>query len=243
MTVTATVTGHQIVIPGPEPLILDPAAKGRQTNLTAQQAELLTHEIQRTEIRLWYLVGEAHDRKAHTILGYKTWDDYVRDRLRMSPARSYQLLDTGHVMKAVAQAGADLDDFPVLPARVVAKVKDRLPEVKTRVRKAMKDNTSPEEAIRDLARIVETPSTRAEAASSGTTRGPSDSGVAADADDSTEARPPRGTGPVKCPACDGEGKVSRTLAPAIRAWLKDRAKGRAPAKKSGSKARTAARTG
>lgn len=180
---------------------------GSRRQLTELEARKITTEIQRASVRLWVLVTEAHDRKVHSALGYATWDDYVRTELKMSPSRSYQLLDTGHVMKEMASAGADLEDAPIPTARVVAKVKDRLPEVRKSVRIALKDGGDLDAALRTLARQT-TPTVPAPRTG--------------DHDAATEPAKKAGRPPtlVTCPACEGSGKVSRTLAGKTRAWLK-----------------------
>jgi hypothetical protein len=207
---------HQILIQGPEPLVIDPTSKRAQRDLSEAEARLLTTEIRRTSVRLWIMVAEAHDRKAHVALGYKTWDDYVRGELDMSPARSYQLLDTGRVMKAMAAAGADIEALETPPARIVARVKDDLPAVRSTTRKAMsaKSQTPLMDALRELAKSPQRQARAAAATSAASTA----TRPRSDASTGTG----QGRGPVSCPACGGEGKVSRSLAPAIRAWLKER---------------------
>lgn len=186
-----------ITVPAEQPITLD--ASRRQ--LSEADARNLTHEIQRTSVRLWVLVTEAHDRKAYASLNYPTWDDYCRAELKMSPSRSYQLLDTGHVMKELAKAGANLDDMPVPTARVVAKVKGRLPEVRRTIQTAISAGEDLDKALRSLAREART--------------------VAAE-ETGTETIVRAGRPPtmVVCPLCTGEGKVSRSLSRQALAWLK-----------------------
>ena len=193
-----------ITIAGTEPMIIDPTDTKRRPALNADEARLLTSEIRHTTSRLWLLVTEAHDRAAHFALGYQTWDDYVRGELDMSPSRSYQLLDTGHVMRELASVGVDIDSIKVPPARVVARVKDKLPAVRQAGRKAVKDGSRPEEALRALAREVR-------------------KGTVPTTTPSTPGRPKgdgRRNARVTCPACSGEGKVSRSAAMKLRAFVR-----------------------
>lgn len=190
-------TVHALTIPLPNDheLVIDPASSRRST-LSAEDARSLTAEIQQASLRLWLLVTEAHDRRAHFVLGYGTWDEYVRAELRMSPSRSYQLLDTGHVMRALAAAGVDIDTLSPPPARVVAKVKDRLPEVRKAVRAAVRRGDAPDDVLRELAR----------------SSAPSGEVI---------AMPTAGTpAKVECPGCGGTGKVSKAYATRLRALLK-----------------------
>lgn len=207
MSTTTVDTRGAVVVTGPEPIVIDPAAK-RQPILNAEDARRLTAEIQRTSARLWILVTEAHDRKAHFALGYDTWDDYARAELGMSPSRSYQLLDTGHVMREMAAAGVDIESATAPSARVVSKVKNRLPDVRRAVRQATRAGESPEKAIRALARSVVMPAEKQ-----------------AEGIPPPEGAPtPRRAGLVLCPACEGSGKVSRSLGNTLRAFVRDRAR-------------------
>lgn len=199
----ATVNTTSITIPGEPELTI---ATAKRSAMGEKEARTLTTFIQRTTVRLWVLVTEAHDRKAYAALGYPTWDAYVRTELKMSPSRSYQLLDTGHVMKALAKAGADLEAVNPPPARIVARVKNDLPAVQRVARSAIKDGKEPVRALRDLAKGVK-PKAKAIPASAVTEPIVRRSG-----------RPT--TELVVCPVCVGEGKVSRTLGRRAQAWLK-----------------------
>lgn len=180
-----------------ESMVIDPTDTKRRPALTEDEARLLTSEIKQTTSRLWLLVTEAHDREAHVALNYATWDDYVRGELSISPSRSYQLLDTGHVMRAVASAGVDITGMQAPPARVVARIKHQLTAVHEIAAQAMRDGEPPGEALRALAKVPQ----QAEAA---------------DGDEEDESAPSA----VRCPACHGDGKVSRSLASKLRKWVR-----------------------
>jgi len=175
--------------------------------LNEEEARRLTTEIQRTSARLWLLVTEAHDRKAHLALGYETWADYVRAELNMSESRSYQFLDTGHVMKALASAGVNVEAFNPPPVRVVNRVKDRLTDVRKVAAQAMsKAEGDPakavDKAIRSLAR--EPRKNEPVAAAASTNNG--DTVVTAEV-------PQRGrNAKVSCPVCAGSGRVTQRVA-------------------------------
>lgn len=165
------------------------------------EARALTTQIQRTSVRLWLLVTEAHDRKAHLALGYENWADYVKAELNMSESRSYQFLDTGHVMKALAAGGVNVEDFSPPPTRVVNRVKGRLAEVKKVAEVATRKGESVDKAIRGLAREPREPSRRAAAA------------AAAESPTPTVPQQRKGSEPMTpCPACAGTGKVTKTVA-------------------------------
>jgi hypothetical protein len=174
--------------------------------LTEEEARNLTTQIQRTSARLWLLVTEAHDRKAHQALGYDTWADYVRAELNMSESRSYQFLDTGHVMKALASAGVNVDSFSPPPVRVVNRVKDRLTEVRKVAAQAVsKAEGDPVKAVDKAIRAL--------------AREPRRNGEGAEGTTSTQSGPTvvtqRGSKPVAqvpCPVCAGSGKVTQSVA-------------------------------
>lgn len=165
------------------------------------EARAITTQIQRTSVRLWLLVTEAHDRKAHLALGYEAWSDYVKAELNMSESRSYQFLDTGHVMKALAAGGVNVEDFSPPPTRVVNRVKSRLAEVKKAAEVATRKGESVDKAIRNLAREPREPSRRGTAAAAAAAEAP----TVPQPRKTTEALTP-------CPACAGSGKVTKTVA-------------------------------
>lgn len=204
-----TITPATVIVGRPEPLVINPAADERPA-LSPDDARQLTIEIQRTSVRLWLLVTEAHDRQAHTALGYSTWDEYARKELKMSPSRSYQLLDTGHVMRELAAGGADLDRIAVPPTRVVQRVKDRLDEVREVARTSVIAGKTPEKALRMLARSAPADGTPGE-------KQLPDEGEAEERSSPDQ----RGRTAVKCPACAGSGKVARPLANKLRAFVRN----------------------
>ena len=170
--------------------------------LTEDEARNLTTQIQRTSARLWLLVTEAHDRKAHQALGYDTWADYVKAELNMSESRSYQFLDTGHVMKALASAGVNVEAYSPPPVRVVNRVKDRLTDVRKVAEQAVRKGESVDKAVRALAREP-----RASAAAVATPQGGVVGGVV------TQRRGGRAAAAqVPCPVCAGSGKVTQSVA-------------------------------
>ena len=185
----------------------------RTVALTEVEARNLTTEIQRTTARLWLLVTEAHDRKAHLALGYETWADYCKAELNISESRSYQFLDTGHVMKVLAAAGVDVEQYMPPPTRVIARVKDRLTDVRKVVAAALKDDGTPEDvdkAIRALAREPRKGNGGAAAATGG-----------GEAITPAEAAPEtKSDERVPCPACAGTGKVTPQVAARLLELLK-----------------------
>ena len=223
MTVTTTPThktgdikSNEVVLEATNELhITIPDRRRKPVPLTEVEARDLTIEIRRTSVRLWILVVEAHDRQAHLALGYETWADYVQAELKMSESRSYQLLDTGHVMKELAVAGVDIDHMDPPPTRVVARVKDRLTDVRKTAEDAVKKGHDVDKAIRSLARE---PRKGVPAQRGAAQRATSAAAAASSAESTTTSEaPPPG---VKCPACGGTGRVGRGLAAKLRPVMK-----------------------
>ena len=53
------------------------------------------------------LLLEAHDRGAWRVLGYGTWQEYMKKEFDLSRSRSYQLLDRARVRQALLAAGVE----------------------------------------------------------------------------------------------------------------------------------------
>lgn len=183
------------------------------TPLDQLEARALTDEIKKSCQRVWLLVTEAHDRKAHKALGYETWADYAKAELGMSESRSYQFLDAGHVMKALAGAGVDIETLPTPPVRVVNRIKDRLSDVKKVASDALKKGESVDQAIRDLAREP-IKGSRAVAASSAASSSGGGSVEVTKGDDKVAPNKK-----VSCPACAGSGKVTKSVADRLLAII------------------------
>lgn len=169
--------------------------------LTAEQARTLTTQIQRTSVRLWLLVTEAHDRKAHLALGYDSWADYVKAELNMSESRSYQFLDTGHVMKALASSGVNIEAIQPPPTRVIARIKDRLTDVRKVAAEANKKGEDVDKALRAMAREPRRPAAP-----------PAEPGEPEAIKAEGPPKTTRGAQQVSCPACAGTGRVTQTVA-------------------------------
>lgn len=154
--------------------------------LSEKEARALTAEIKRQTVQLWLLVEQAHEGRAWDALGYDSWKSYVTAELQMSESRSFQLIDQAKVMRELGRAGVDLDDLAPPPARVVAIVKNALPEVRKAAARAIREGTPIDQAMRTVA-LENRPKLSISAAA--------------------PAQPLEA-----CPACDGAGKVTRRKA-------------------------------
>lgn len=87
---------------------------GGEGDFTVAQAQAITAAIKGTADRLWMLLEQAHDRRAWAALGYSTWEKYVTSEFNISRSRSYQILDLGHVTRAIESALPVGVDAPVM---------------------------------------------------------------------------------------------------------------------------------
>lgn len=72
--------------------------------LDENQAKELTEYIRSTSNVLYVLIERAHSGKAHTALGYKTFEEYVRAEFDISRSRAYQLLNQSRVISEIESA-------------------------------------------------------------------------------------------------------------------------------------------
>lgn len=72
--------------------------------LDESQAKELTEYIRSTSNVLYVLIERAHSGKAHTALGYKTFEEYVRAEFDISRSRAYQLLNQSRVISELESA-------------------------------------------------------------------------------------------------------------------------------------------
>lgn len=130
-----------------DPRTLRRATAGRRMNRSEAQA--LTAQIRSTATGLWRLVAEAYDRKAWQAMGYSGWKEYAELELQMSESRSYQLVDTGRVMRAIGEVVGSEEVFEtiVVTARETAKVKPHLSSFKKELSEYVKDGVDPVEAV------------------------------------------------------------------------------------------------
>lgn len=169
----------------------------RLPHLTREEAKRLTKQVQDKAAPAWLLIERAHQGKAHEALAFNTWKDYTEKELGMSESRSFQLLDQARVMREIAAAGFDVADADPIPARVVAKVKNHLPQVREAAEKAHKEDGDIYAALRDLAQAISpTPSKP-----------------------NTPATPRQGE--AVCPCCNGTGVVPEMVARLVAKALKD----------------------
>ena len=83
---------------------LSPAEPPLAAPMAPDEARALTDQIRGSSQRVSLLLLEAHDRRAWSSLGYRSWERYVQRELGCSRSRSYELLAHGRFMRAVQEA-------------------------------------------------------------------------------------------------------------------------------------------
>src|ERR1700722_7772485 len=107
--------------------LITPVVKESET-LRRDEARALTEQIKAGLHATPLLLLEAHSKRAWQVLGYSTWEEYVRREFNFSRSRSYQLLDHGRVLR-VLMASAKLTTVPDISAYAAAQILPRLDEV------------------------------------------------------------------------------------------------------------------
>lgn len=128
----------------------------KQTHVTGPmnkaEAQAITDRIRGHIDAAWTDITRAYEGKAWKALGYTSWEGYVKAEFDMSRRRSYQLLDQGRVIGAIAEAaGESVQHVAHFSARDVAALKDDLPEVAAEIRERVEQGEKPEDAAKDIA--------------------------------------------------------------------------------------------
>jgi hypothetical protein len=110
---------------GPDPALPSP--------LGETEARALTERIKAATRDVCFLLLEAHERRAWSALGYRTWEQYVPAEFGLSRSRSYELLDQGRVLRAI-KAAARLTETPDISAYAAGQIKARLSQVTETIR-------------------------------------------------------------------------------------------------------------
>lgn len=109
-----------------------------------EQALEITEAIRSAATATFLLLKEAHQRKAHKALGYKTWAEYVKQEFDVSPQRSYQLVDFAKAVEMIEAATPEGTKIKLTEAQA-RDLKRELPKITEEIEQETKDLT-PEEA-------------------------------------------------------------------------------------------------
>jgi hypothetical protein len=116
-----------------------------KTPLSNEQAKQLTHSIRDAAEVIWILIARAHAGKAWKVMGYESWEDYVKSEFNMSRSRSYQLLDQAKVITAIEEAlpsDIKVNITEAAARELKAVLEDAIPEIRTAT-----ENLDGEEAL------------------------------------------------------------------------------------------------
>ncbi|ESX13636.1 hypothetical protein X768_04665 [Mesorhizobium sp. LSJC265A00] len=118
--------------------------------LTEREAVALTGRIRKAVDSAWALLLEAQEREAWKALKYASWEAYVRAEFSLSRSRSYQLLDQGRVIAAIAEATGDLSTSVDISEAVARDIKADLPSVTADIKTRVQQGEAPHKAATDV---------------------------------------------------------------------------------------------
>lgn len=118
-----------------------------RAKMSKADARKLTQKIKTAVDDLWSLLVQAHNWKAWKALEYQTWEAYVSAEFNMSRQRSYQLIDQGKVIHAIAEAAGKMSTTVDISERDARDLKSDLPAVADQIKARVEAGTAPEKAI------------------------------------------------------------------------------------------------
>jgi hypothetical protein len=121
--------------------------------LTEERALEVTQAIRSAATATFVLLAYAHKNRAHRVLGYETWAEYVKEEFDMSAQRSYQLLDLSKVVHELEDVSPEGTEVKLTEAQA-RDIKRELPYVTEQVRAAT-EGKSPKEASDEVGKIVD----------------------------------------------------------------------------------------
>jgi hypothetical protein len=122
-------------------------ARERVSPLNEEGARALTERIRNATQHVCMLLMEAHEGRAWSALGYRTWERYVKREFGLSRSRSYELLDQGRVI-AELRGAAGMSEIPDISAYAAVQIKPYLGEVARCIRERTSRQTG--EHVRDI---------------------------------------------------------------------------------------------
>lgn len=114
-------------------------------DLTKMDALAVTAKIKAYAGVAWTLLVEAHSRKAHRALGYKSWAEYVEAEFDMSRSRSYQLISQARVVMEISEAVSTDVDISEAAARDLLPVIDEAKAVAVEAVESVPDDAPAED--------------------------------------------------------------------------------------------------
>lgn len=121
--------------------------------MTVAQARDLTERIKSGVGQVSLLLLEAHERRAWAVLGYPTWEIYVRQEFGLSRTRSYELVYHGQVIREI-QAATGMSGIPNISPYVALQIRGHIEEVKGALRARVSSAGSEAEAATIVVEVV-----------------------------------------------------------------------------------------
>lgn len=139
-----------------------------QRNLTGPmnrtEAQAITDRIRGHIDAAWADITKAYEGKAWKALGYTSWEGYVKAEFDMSRRRSYQLLDQGRVIGAIAEAAGDsVNHGTQISERTAREIKPDLPAVTAEIKKRVEAGENPETVVKETVDAVRETKAKAKA--------------------------------------------------------------------------------
>jgi hypothetical protein len=122
--------------------------------ITEPEARALTDRIKSGVGQVSLLLLEAHKRRAWAVLGYHTWEMYVRKEFGLSRTRSYELVYHGEVIREI-QAATGMFGIPNITPYVALQVRANLEEVTEVLKVRTRNARSEAESAAVVAEVVE----------------------------------------------------------------------------------------
>ena len=122
--------------------------------LSPDEAKQLTDDIKSTTTALYVLLKRAHDERAWSALGYKSWTNYIESEFDFSRARSYQLINQAQVIEQINEA-AGVDIY--LTEKEARDIKKRLPEITESLQEVKDSDLGDEEKVEEVKKRMADP--------------------------------------------------------------------------------------
>lgn len=128
-------------------------------DFTFEQAKAITARIYTRTGELWALLEEARDRKAWSVIGYTSFEDYMRTEFDLSQRYANRLINQGQVIRRLsAAAGADVR----VSERQARDIASNIDAVAAQVAEAANGAADPAAAAVEVVEAVRAPRVEAE---------------------------------------------------------------------------------
>lgn len=123
------------------------AQKSPVDTIGRAEAKALTERIRKHIDAAWQDITLAYEGKAWKAMGYASWEAYVKAEFDMGRSRSYQLLDQGRVIRALAAATGEVSTSVDISEAAARDIKPELPAVTAEIKQRVERGEDPETAV------------------------------------------------------------------------------------------------